>query len=299
MISAAKRLAVATLPTPVLHRLRRVYRAFTAEPVPNAPPEARGKPEWEMMPNDDSVWNEPAGWSHQSIADRQKEGWPAFLWGLENGRPIGVPQNIPADQQIDVSVHNAVMIFAFLLGRVRSESERAAPSILDWGGGIGQYAQYAKAFFPKVPWDYHVKEVPELASAGRERNPGITFHSSDDAALARRYDAVFASGSIMYARDLYGLIGRLCDAVDRYLLVTRTPFVEEHDDFVVVQRPYRYGYMTEYAGWFLNRPKLIAFAKARGFELDREFPLAERPYVPNAPEQCRYRGLLLGRVQPR
>lgn len=58
-------------------------------------------------------------------------------------------------------------------------------------------------------------------------------------------------------------------------MVTRTPVVEHHDDFVVVQRPHMYGYMTEYAGWFINRRRLIDFVLARGLRLERQFLIAE------------------------
>jgi putative methyltransferase (TIGR04325 family) len=293
-----KRIAVATLPDSAVARLRRIYRNQMAPEtvqVPTPSGESETKLEWEMMPNMDEVWQAPAGWSHQSIADRQIAGWDDFLAGLDSRRPIGVPTKMRPEENIDVTVHNAVMIFAYFLGRVRADSRSQTPSVLDWGGGIGQYYRYAKAFYPDVPWDFSVKEVAELAEAGRARNPGATFFSDDAMALSRRYDGVCASGSIMYDRDVHRLIGKLCYAAEHYLLVTRTPFLDVSDDFVVVQRPYRYGYMTEYAGWFLNRERFIRTVEGHGFVLDREFPLAERPYVPNAPEQCRYRGFLFRR----
>lgn len=40
----------------------------------------------------------------------------------------------------------------------------------------------------------------------------------------------------------------------------------------------------------------VSFVTSRGFALEREFLLSERPYVPNAPEQCHYRGFLFRRV---
>ncbi len=86
--------------------------------------------------------------------------------------------------------------------------------------------------------------------------------------------------------------GRFVRQTDRYLYVTRQPFVETAGSFVVVQRPYRYGYMTEYPGWFLNRGEFLAETRALGLTLVREFLVAERPMVPGAPEQAEYRGFL-------
>jgi hypothetical protein len=79
-------------------------------------------------------------------------------------------------------------------------------------------------------------------------------------------------------------------------MITRTPFLDTHDDFVVVQRPHLFGYTTEYPGWFLNRRRVIDFVTRRGLSLEREFLVSERPYVPNAPEQAQYRGFLFRRA---
>ena len=57
-------------------------------------------------------------------------------------------------------------------------------------------------------------------------------------------------------------------------MVTRSPFVEQHDDFVVVQRPYKYGYLTEYPAWFINRHRFITFIETRGLVREREFTWA-------------------------
>ena len=290
-----KSFARAVLPEPVLRPLRSAWRLASGAPSV-APAEPAGPPDWEAVADTDAVWQAGQGWSHESIVARPTEGWQAFLQGIAEGRPAYVAVPDDPSVPVDVAVHNTLMVFIYLLGRVASEAQAGRPSVLDWGGGIGQHYRFARAFYPGVDWDYVIREVPGLAAAGAVRNPEASFVTSDDAALARRYSAVYASASIMYARNLYASLGRLCDAAVHYLLVTRTPFVLEHDDFVVVQRPRRYGYDTEYAGWFLNLPKFRRFVESRGFVLDREFPLAERPFVANAPEQCRYRALLFRRV---
>jgi putative methyltransferase (TIGR04325 family) len=297
MMARAKALAVRVLPAPALALLRTQYRrwnpATVAVPGPDGRTEARL--EWEMMQDTDAVWGASEGWSHDSIAARQMEKWDAFLESIAAPHPIGRSHEARPDADLDVSAHNTAMTFGYVLGRVLAESGARAPSILDWGGGIGHYFQYARALFPASDFHYVIKDFAALCAAGRPRNPGAHFIEDDQVALAAPHDLVFASSSLHYARDVFGLLDRLAAASTRYLFVTRTPFVERVDDFVVVQRPYRYGYMTEYAGWFLNRAKVETFLAARGLVLEREFMLAERPHVPNAPEQCRYLGLLFRR----
>jgi putative methyltransferase (TIGR04325 family) len=290
-----KKVVVATLPGPVVERLRSWRRRAHVEIV-----EQDGsvvtKPEWEAVKDVDEVWHIPAGWAHGSIADRQLEKWDDFLAAFAGAAPFGRSHEAAPDAPIDVSSHNTVMTFAYLLGRIAAERNNGQPSVLDWGGGIGHYYQYAKSLFPSVDWDYTIKDLAELCAAGAPRNAGAHFVSDNAMAFSRSYDLVFASSALHYTRDVYRLIDRLCTVSGRYLMVTRTPFVEAVDDFVVVQRPHRYGYLTEYAGWFLNRGRFQRFIEGRGFILDREFLLAERPYVPNAPEQCHYRGFLFKRV---
>jgi putative methyltransferase (TIGR04325 family) len=135
-----------------------------------------------------------------------------------------------------------------------------------------------------------------LCGAGASLLPEVTFVSDESEALSQSYDFVFASSSVHYTRDHYHLLERLCGCASNWLMITRTPFVEKADDFVVVQRPYMYGYMTEYPGWFMNRTKMLDFVSGCGFGLIRQFIVAEQPNVPNAPEPAQYFGFLFRRL---
>jgi putative methyltransferase (TIGR04325 family) len=164
--------------------------------------------------------------------------------------------------------------------------------MLDWGGGIGHYAIYARALLPEVALDYHCRDLPRFAAAAKDVLPEAAFHDADETALARTYDLVLASSSLHYSRDWRAALAKLAAVAAPYLYVTRQPFVETAASFVVVQRPYRYGYMTEYPGWFLNRAEFLGETRALGLQLLREFLIAERPVVRGAPEQADYRGFL-------
>jgi putative methyltransferase (TIGR04325 family) len=176
---------------------------------------------------------------------------------------------------------------------------RASGSVCLIGGGggreLGHYYVYARALFPELSFDFTIKDLPGLCAAGAPLLPDATFVDDEHKALSRRYDLVFASSSLHYTRDHYGLLGRLCDSTNEWLMITRTPIVERNDDFVVVQRPYMYGYMTEYPGWFMNRTRLFEFMNKRGFSLERQFLVAEQPNVPNSPEPAHYYGFLFRR----
>jgi putative methyltransferase (TIGR04325 family) len=255
---------------------------------------APAPPEWEMVPDTDEVWTAHDGWVHDSILRTQLNKWPDFLRSVEGPKALGQSHEAAAGAAADYSTHNTIMSFGYALGRVTQGRETV--SVLDWGGGLGHYYIYARALFPALRLDYVVKDFPGFCSAGLELLPEVKFLSEDTEALSRRYDFVFASSSLPYARDLYGLLARLCDSAAGWLMITRTPMIENHDDFVVVQRPHMYGYLTEYPGWFINRGRLIDFVVARGFLLERQFLVAEEPNVPNAPERGVDCGLLFRRT---
>jgi putative methyltransferase (TIGR04325 family) len=260
-------------------------KAAAAEPAP---------PEWEMVADTDEVWTAHDGWVHDSILHTQLDKWPDFLRSVECPKALGQSHEAAAGAAADYATHNTIMSFGYALGRVTQGRE--AVSVLDWGGGLGHYCVYACALFPDLKLDYVIKDFPGFCEAGRKLLPDAKYLSDESEALSRSYDFVFASSSLPYTRDLYGLVEKLCDSAADWLMITRTPMIESHDDFVVVQRPHVYGYMTEYAGWFINRQRLVDFVVARGFSLVRQFLVAEEPNVPNAPERALSCGLLFRRT---
>jgi putative methyltransferase (TIGR04325 family) len=261
-----------------------------------APADITPLPEWEMVPDSDALWTAKAGWGHQSIVSTQLKKWPSFLRSVGGTSPLGQSHEGPPNAVADYATHNTIISFGYALAR--AAQGRHEVSVLDWGGGLGHYYMYARVLMPTLSLEYVVKDLPPFCEAGAALLPEVTFVSEDSVALGRSYDFVFASSSLHYARKHYDLLGRLCDSAQDWLMITRLPFVEHTDDFVVLQRPHMYGYMTEYPGWFMKRAKMLDFVAARGFELVRQFLVAERPNVPNAPEQAQYYGFLFRRLAP-
>jgi putative methyltransferase (TIGR04325 family) len=223
------------------------------------------------------------------VVETQLERWPAFVRSLAAPAPFGV-SNESAGGLLDYGAHNTIATFGYVLARAAQGRKRLA--MLDWGGGIGHYCIYARALLPDLKLDYHCRDLPNLVAGGRSVLPEGTFYVNEDEALARQYDLVVASSSLHYSRDWRPLLARLAEATAGYLYVTRQPFVKETGSFVVVQRPHRHGYQTEYPGWFLNRDEFLAAASESGLKLLREFLIWEIPNVPNAPEAADYRGFL-------
>jgi putative methyltransferase (TIGR04325 family) len=248
------------------------------------------RPDWEYLPDG---WPDERkqlrGWDSESVVSTQLSRWGQFVESAEGVGPFGRSHESAA-AGLDYSLHNTVMSFAYVLARAAHKRDHL--SILDWGGGIGHYYIYARALMPEVDLDYSCYDLPSLAKGGGSLLPGVSFPTNEEAALSRRYDLVIASSSLQYSRDWRTKLAALAGVCSEYLYVTRQPFVQRAPSFVVVQHPFRHGYETEYAGWFLNEEEFLSFAEELGLSLVREFLIEERPAVPNAPEQADYRGFL-------
>lgn len=248
-------------------------------------------PEFEVVP--EGFEREVAGWDGGTVADAYASKWPEWVAALEGPGPLGVYHEARAGERLqrdDVAAHNMLLSFAYVLARVAHGHDRV--SVLDWGGGLGHYALLGRAVLPEVELDWHCREVPSVADAGRRVNPDVTFHTGDDA-LDRTYDLVLASSSLQYEPDWRRLLGRLAASTGGLLLVTRLPIALAAPSFVVVQRAGAYGYGTDYLGWVVSRAELLDAAAAAGLELDRELLLDAWMSPAGAPEDpIGHRGFL-------
>jgi putative methyltransferase (TIGR04325 family) len=236
--------------------------------------------EWEVVPASDTIWSTPVGWNHSSIVETQIKRWPELLESIEAPRPFGLWRE-------------EIMTFGYVLGRAAVNRSRL--SVLDWGGGLGRHFLYARELHPEISLEYTIKDLPGLCAAGRTLLPEVSFITEEEVVLNRKYDLVLSASSLQYAHSPYELLDKLCTSTGRWFMILRTPYVEKHDDFVVVQRPHRHGYRTEYPGWFINRGRFIARVESHGLLLQREFPSGFDIFVPNAAEQCTMSGFLFKR----
>jgi putative methyltransferase (TIGR04325 family) len=282
--NAAKRIARAVLPPVALTTYRRLRDRRRPAPVT----------EWEYLPGGwPESTHEGPGWNAESVVRTQLDRWPAFVKSVAAPAAFGLSNEARSGTR-DYGVHNTILTFGYVLATAAAGHNRL--SMLDWGGGIGHYCVYAHELMPALEIDYHCCDLRALAAAGRSVLPDATFHSDPDKALSRMYDLVMASSSLQYSREWKPLLRKLAMSTRRYLYVTRQPFVDNAPSFVVIQRPHRHGYETEYPGWFLNRGEFLAEAEAAELRLVREVMIMENPVVPGVPEQADYRGFLFERV---
>jgi putative methyltransferase (TIGR04325 family) len=266
---------------PVFIRLARQLRADGA-----------ARPEWEYVP-DGWVYAERhpevRGWNVQDVLETYKRKWPQFARMATGTGPLGVAHESGLATNEDILSHNAIMAFGYALALAARDKKRL--SLLDWGGGIGHYYLLARTLLPDLEIEYHCKDVPVLSEYGARLFPDQRF-SSDERCLEDVYDFVLASTSVHYTEDWRSLLERLAGATRDYLYIAQLPTVPEAPSFVFVQRPYHYGYNTEYLGWCLNQTEFLQAAERSGLRLQREFVYGYQPLIHGAPEQNAYRGYL-------
>lgn len=251
--------------------------------------DALGAPEWSVARGGFAEARALTGWDDPSVAETQAARWNGFVARTNGTAPLGLSSESDPRFPADEAAHNTVMVFAYALARAAHGLERM--TLLDWGGGLGQYGVLARALLPEVAVEYHCRDLPGLVKRGRALQPDTRFHE-DDGCLARRYDLVLASSSLQYHEPWRETLARLAGATGRFLLVTRLPVVLEAPSYVVIQRPHAHGYRTAYPGWVLNRTELLDAAGASGLRCVREFLILEHPRIPGAPAPCHYRGFL-------
>lgn len=250
------------------------------------------RPEWECMPEGWQAAEKDSkikGWNVESVLEAYKAGWPHFVQNLESSGPLTASPEAFTGSQTDIFFHNRIMVYAYALSL--AARQKKSISMFDWGGGIGHYYLISRALVPGLEIDYSCHDLPLLAAFGQQQFPGAHFDSGD-ACIDRQFDFVLASNSLQYSRDWAAILQKLARATAGYMLVTMLPVVEHVSSYVFVQRPYKYGYDTEYLAWCLNRTEFLDTTKPLGLELVREFAIGLEPPIVRAPEPCRYMAFL-------
>jgi putative methyltransferase (TIGR04325 family) len=220
----------------------------------------------------------PHGWATQ-LPNNDREYWAAFI-GRERDACEQLIARVRAGESIggldpDERVkHNT---FAEVIEFVAQHNRRLA--VLDIGGNLGDYYWVGKALVPGVELDFHCKELPPIAEAGRTTNPAVRFHT-DDECFDRRYDLVMFSSSLQCLREWKDILGRAAGA-GCYVFLSDVPTVNEGPSFVVVQRS---GQVANLQYQF-NRAEILSAAASAGLRVIREFAMGPHPPVRGVPEQ--------------
>lgn len=228
------------------------------------------------------------GWYANSVNKTRLRNWQEYCISLEGSGPLGINrESMCCPMALDISIHNMYIAFAYAISLSCHCKKRL--SVLDFGGGLGGYYLLGRKVLPEVDLSYTVIELPHVCIAGRKLLPEVNFVDTE-IWHNMTYDFVFSSSAIHYTKDWRSTMKLLIRCAERYLFITRMPFVQKNKSFVMLQNSKVYG--TQYQGWVINKDEFLSFCDENGLKLSREFVNYIGPYIHNAPEQNIYMGFL-------
>lgn len=248
--------------------------------------------EWEKI----ATWPEihqsaVQGWLDPSVSETQMRRWDNYLRLINGTGPLGVSHESESVQERENTwAHNLLMSYGYVLGRVAGKA--SSVSMLDWGCGAGHYLPVSRALYPDLQFQYTGFDLPNLSRIAQQLQPDAAFIDSAELALENRYDFVLAGSSLWYSEDWKQCLQQLAAATVNWIYITRMIFVNESPSFVAVQRPWKYGYHTEYACWILNRHEFLDECARNRLILEREFVFGDGPGIKHCEETGKFRGFL-------
>lgn len=249
LLVSAKKTARLLLPPLVIEGMRFV-RYGVRKPVLEYAPDG-----WKTVQTKSNL----RGWNAEIIADAERAKWDAFCRNLQGAGPLGFShEHTDLTVVRNVSFHNVHITYAYVLAL--AAHQKTTLSVLDWGGGLGHYYLIGKAVLPEVTLDFHCKEVPLMAEAGKRLNPDVHWYA-DESYLERTYDLVMINGSLQYIEDWADILRRIALAVKGYLFLTRVPVIENGPGFVAIQR----AYSTEMLHQQLNQGAVLQVIEGQQF----------------------------------
>lgn len=231
------------------------------------------------------------GWSNHTIVEPRRRLFAQWREALSRPHSF-FPEWPPSNRRlIHTDEHNRYMCAAYVLALSARGADSA--TVLDWGGACADYLLLGERMLPGVKFDWHCVELKDICRLGRELNPRASFHEDGDWAV-RRYNLSFSSSALQYVEDWRNALGKIAEATDQWLFVTRIPVVWSNPAYVFVQRyPL---YRTSYPGWAFNYREFVDFVQSQGFELFHVFQLGAWLRIRRAPEQPVTLGLLFRRT---
>jgi len=204
---------------------------------------------------------------------------------LENREPRpGGPPNKSAARLPD---------FAGVLLRAAGTRDRL--SVLDWGGGYGDYAAATRSLLPEIDLDWHIVELKPVCDYGAVLFPEVTFHADDTAVPAGGFDVVLAIASLHFVPDWRRLVDRLAASTRQFLVLTDLPAAAGADQFTLTERPLDYLPDAVCPSGLIDDVDLCARLAAAGLGLERDLLPWSGPPLALGPVQVRYRHLLFSR----
>lgn len=148
---------------------------------------------------------------------------------------------------------------------IASQNENSI-NVLDFGGSLGssyfQNLNFLK-HLKSVKWN--VVEQENFVKCGKEifEDDKLKFFSSiEECCAMNKVDVLLASSSLQYLKDPYSFLKTATDFDFDYIIIDRTPFLENEERITIQKIPPRI-YDASYPAWIMNEQKFIEIMKKK------------------------------------
>jgi putative methyltransferase (TIGR04325 family) len=169
----------------------------------------------------------------------------------------------PKDAFVDERTQQLLSAVAVILSASRTNSLK----VLDFGGGSGLYFHLLRRALPQLEIDWTVIETEELARGHQGlEEPHLRWQGclpTTSGSSPGPFDLCLASGALPYVPQPYDVLQSLTQ-LGRFVVVTRTGFIDGPEDKIAVQRIPPEIFTGSYPAWFFSMEKFLAFAQKMG-----------------------------------
>lgn len=148
-------------------------------------------------------------------------------------------------------------------------------NVLDFGGAFGSFYFQHRKFLSKLQaCRWAVVEQKHFVEFGRAeiQDNILKFYKTIDESLKQgAIDVVFVSSVLQYLDLPYEVLAKLGQIKAPYLLIDRTPFIQDDQDRLTIQEIPEAIYQASYPAWFFSREKFDAFIAGLDYRLMVEF----------------------------
>lgn len=148
-------------------------------------------------------------------------------------------------------------------------------NVLDFGGALGSfYFQHRKFFNRLKSISWLVIEQAHFVECGKNefQNEELKFYANIDECLANeKVDVVFLSSVLQYLEKPESMLIELSKTKAEYILIDRTPFIEDSSNRLTVQSVPETIYKASYPAWFFSGNKFDELISKIGYRIVKKF----------------------------
>ena len=136
-------------------------------------------------------------------------------------------------------------------------------NLVDFGGSLGSTYFQTRTFLlhlEELRWN--IVEQNKFVECGKNHFEDVHlkfYHDLVDCHREHRPDAILFSSSLQYLEKPYDILKKVLTLGFDFLIFDRTPFLEDGDDRITVQRVPPLIYKASYPAWFFNEKKFLRF----------------------------------------